>query len=47
MLLHGSLTATQTLRATLLATIYFASLPGSYLKINDVHIAIAHISIAR
>jgi len=47
MLLHGSLAAARTLHATLLATIYFASLPGSYLKINDVHIAIAHMSIAR
>ena len=45
MLLHGSLTATRTLHATLLATIYFASLLGLYLKIVGVHIANAHFSI--
>ena len=38
-------TATQTLHATLLATIYFASLLGLYLKIVGVHIANAHFSI--
>ena len=46
MLLHGSLIATRTLHAaTLLATIYSASLLGLYLKIVGVHIANAHFSI--
>ena len=45
MLWHGSLTATRTLHATLLATIYFAKLLGLYLKIVGVQIANTHFSI--